>query len=126
MDVVRRVGVVLSILFSLGCTPDNYSAIPIQTWQGIDVLVETRPTPPTPGMNEIWVILTDAGKHPIPDVIVYLKATGASEWIQAIQDGHTGVFRRAIHIAEPTRQRIEIKLERRGVEGLLAFSPINE
>lgn len=120
--VVRRVTATMTMLFLLGCTPDNYSAIPIQTWQGIDVLVETRPSPPTPGMNEAWVILTDAGKRPVPDAIVYIRATGASEWKQGIQDGHTGVFRRAIHIAEPARQRVEIKLVRRGVEGLLEFS----
>lgn len=112
----------MSTLFLLGCTPNNYSAIPIQTWQGIEVLVETRPAPPTPGMNEVWVILTDTEKRPIPDAIVNIRATSASEWKQGIQDGHTGVFRRAIRIADPAHQRIEIKLERKGVVGLLEFT----
>ena len=103
------------------CTPENFAPIPSQTWQGVDVQIETRPSPPVQGMNEMWVMLTDDHHRPVFDVIVNLRATSIQEWQQGIQDGRTGVFRRAIRITDPQQQKIEVKLTRRGQEAILEF-----
>ena len=103
------------------CTPENFAPIPSQNWQGIDVRIETHPAPPVQGMNEIWVMLTDDRRRPVFDALVNLRATSVQDWQQGIQDGHTGVFRRAILVSDPQRQKIEVKLTRRGQEAILAF-----
>lgn len=112
----------VSVFLGLGaCTPKNFAPIPSQTWQGVNVQIETRPSPPVQGMNEMWVMLTDDRHRPVFDVIVNLRATSIQEWQQGIQDGRTGVFRRAIRITDPQQQKIEVRLTRRGQETVLEF-----
>ncbi len=109
-------------LLLLGCEGPTQSKIPPQTWQGIRVAVETRPTPVRAGMNEIWVIFNDQRRRPVSDLLVELSVSGENKApVQAIQDGLSGVYRRAVYISEPATQQLQIHLRRGENRGLLTF-----
>lgn len=104
----------------LGCAPENLPTLPEQKWQDITVHVEARPTPLRSGASEFWVILNDARGLPVHDVMVNLRAD-ASNWQQAIQDGHTGVYRRAVLVKDPASAALTVRLRRRDQAGELTF-----
>ncbi len=94
----------------VGCGEDGPRyVIPSQKWRDITVRIESRPAPPVAGMNEFWVILNDARGIPVPNAVVSVRAASAT-WSQAIQDGHTGVYRRAIRVEDPIRQPLVVQL----------------
>jgi len=95
-------------------------------WGDIDVAVESRPWPPHAGNNEVVVIVSGAHHKPVYDALVQLRtlsATGAaSEWVQAIQDGHVGVYRRAVAFAPTPQQTLQVQLHRGQSQGLVEFA----
>lgn len=116
---MRRCFLLFALISLVHCSTEKLD-IPPQQWQDFWVKVETRPSVPTPGMNEFIVILTDARRRPVSDVVVSLNTRG--DWKQAIPDGHVGVFRRALAIRDPQRDVLKIKLKRQGKEKILQFA----
>lgn len=104
----------------VGCAPEYSPTLPDQQWQDITVHIEARPTPLQPGTSEFWVILNDPRGLPVFDVIVNLRAD-AGEWQQAIQDGHTGVYRRAVLVKDPPTANLTVRLRRREQAGELVY-----
>jgi len=86
------------VLLAACSTPDPRYQIPAQMWNGVVVEVQVMPTPVRPGMNEFLVLTTLERGKPVPDLIVSLRAEQNKEWQQMIQDGHSGVHRRALHL----------------------------
>lgn len=103
-----------------GCAPENLRTLPEQQWQDITVHIEARPTPLEPGTSEFWVILNDPRGLPVFDVMVNLRAD-AGDWQQAIQDGHTGVYRRAVLVKDPANASLTVRLRRREQSGELVY-----
>ena len=106
------------------CGGDQAVDIPAQKWQGVDVRVEVRPSPPRTGMNEFLVMATGERGRPAYDLIVSLRTDDQDEWRQAIQDGQVGVYRRAAEVAPGTRSVLQVQIKRNGAEGVLRF-PLN-
>jgi hypothetical protein len=77
----------------------------------LEVAVEIRPGAPTAGMNEFLVIVTHRDRKPGHQYIVSIKMDHQSEWRQSIQDGATGVFRRAVRVDDPVNDVLLVKLE---------------
>jgi hypothetical protein len=90
-------------------------------WNGLDVSVESRPSPPRAGNNEVVVMVTGERHRPVFDAIVELRARSDADWVQAIEDGHVGVYRRAVNFGDANRAVLEVRLRRGGDEGTLSF-----
>lgn len=118
-----------SLLFALivtislvGCGGDEGQIqIPVQHWKEMDVRVETHPNPPLAGMSEIVVIVTGPRGKPIQDLTVSLRGNDAMPWVQGIQDGLIGVYRRAVDIGSGEEVVLQIQLQRGGEQKTLLY-----
>jgi hypothetical protein len=121
MNNLQKVtGVVLLVLLSAcGDAADNN--IPAQKWQNMIVQVETRPSPPETGMDEILVIVTNPNGRPGSDLMVSLRSSDHDQWVQAIEDGGLGVYRRAVDLAPGERSVLQVQFKLNGKESVLRF-----
>ena len=83
-------------------------------------MLETRPEPVKTGMNEFLVIATLPSGLPVSDMIVSLRTSDQDPWRQAIQDGHTGVYRTALLI-RAGETTVTVQLRQKDTEGLLVY-----
>jgi hypothetical protein len=105
-----------------GCGKDNeQTLIPPQHWGETNVRIETHPSPPVAGMSEIVVIATELHGRPAQDLIVSLRGSPAMPWVQAIQDGLIGVYRRAIDLGDGETAVLQVRLQRGTDEKILLF-----
>ena len=109
------------LLGILSACDDQAGNIPSQNWQGVDVHVETRPSPPRDGMNEFLIMTTNKRGQPIFDLIVSIRTSDQDPWVQAIEDGQMGVYRRAAEISPGTRSVVQVQIMRNGEESVLRF-----
>lgn len=120
MRQTKRVIGLFVMLFGLShCGGDAaYQLIP-QAWKNIVVFVEVRPNPPEAGMNELLVVATRRDKRPAYDMIVSVSSTAQAKEVQTIQDGHSGIYRRAVLIDDPSKDSIKVHIQSReaGSEG---------
>ena len=103
------------------CGGDQAGDIPSQTWEGVEVSVESHPSPPSEGMNEFVVMATGEHHRPIGDLIVSLRTDDRDAWTQAIQDGQLGIYRRAAEVGPGTRAILQVQIKRNGEESVLRF-----
>lgn len=90
-------------------------------WHGMDVVVESRPNPPTKGMNEFLVTVTDKHGRPGFDMVVSLRANEHDPWTQAIQDGQMGVYRRAVKVDPAIDTVLQVQIEAKGKADVINF-----
>ena len=89
---------------------DAYILIP-QRWNEHEILVEIRPGAPRQGMNEFVVVATNYNTGvPGYEYIVSLKMNADDRWQQMIQDGHSGVYRRAIAVKDPVNGVLVVQI----------------
>ena len=123
--MMKRIKTLLLVaMFTLslaGCGGGEGYALPVQHWKGVDIRVETHPNPPQAGMAEIVVIITGLHGRPIPDISVSLRGNDSLQWVQAIQDGMIGVYRRAINIGEGKEVGLQVRLQNQGEEKILIY-----
>jgi hypothetical protein len=120
-------GILLSLLATgLAACNDGAAAssIPPQHWKQMVVRIETHPSPPLAGMSEIVVIITGPHGRPAGDLIVSLRGTESAPWVQAIEDGYIGVYRRAVDIGENKKGVIQVQI-RQGAEQKILLFPID-
>ncbi len=92
-----------------------------QQWNENVVRIETHPNPPLAGMSEIVVIVTGPHGKPIGDLIVSLRGSESEPWIQAIQDGFMGVYRRSVDIGEGDAAAVQVRLQQGTKQKVLLF-----
>jgi hypothetical protein len=119
---------ILFILISLlvtglaACNSESQRiSIPVQHWKGMDVRIETHPNPPLAGMSEIVVIVTGLHGKPIQDLTVSLRGNVSMPWVQAIQDGYIGVYRRGVDIGDGETTEVQVKIQQGGEQNILLF-----
>lgn len=95
--------------------------VPPQKWQDADVRVESRPSPPKPGMNEFLVMVTGERGRPVYDLVVSLRTDDKDDWKQAIQDGRVGVYRRAVEVEPGARSTLQVQIRNKETESVLRF-----
>jgi len=119
MSLDWRGVIVLLAIAVTGCGQgSDVAGPPPQQWGNASIAVQIRPAPPRVGMNEFLVIGTESGGKPAWNMIVMLR-TGADEsWRQAIQDGESGVYRKALQLGSGP-QALHVKLRRGGDETVL-------
>ena len=116
--------ILLSLLaFALSaCHSDSQRIpIPVQHWKGVDVRMETHPNPPLAGMSEIVVIVTGLHGRPISDLTVSLRGDVTMPWVQAIQDGFIGVYRRGIDLGSGDATVVQVRIQQEGEQTILLF-----
>lgn len=117
------VACLLFIAALAGCSEDVPRSPP-QKWENLDVWIESRPPKIEPGMIEFLVIINRDGRKVASDVLVYLQIGEDGRWVQAIQDGHVGVYRRAMRVVDPNRDILNVQLKRGEQETVMHF-PLN-
>ena len=95
--------------------------IPSQHWKEMDVRIETHPNPPLAGMSEIVVIVTGMRGRPVHDLIVSLRSDDSSQWVQTIQDGYIGVYRRGVSVGFGESAVLQVRLQQGGEQQVLLF-----
>jgi hypothetical protein len=96
-------------------------AIPAQQWNDMVVRIETHPNPPLAGMSEIVVIVTGLHGKPAGDLTVSLRGTETVPWVQAIQDGFIGVYRRAVDLGDGPAVVLQVRLQQGTDQKILLF-----
>ncbi|MES1981571.1 MAG: hypothetical protein V4443_03750 [Pseudomonadota bacterium] len=104
-----------------GCGGEQPGDSPAQTWQDIEVRVETRPNPPHPGMTEFLILLTGKTGRPGDDYMVSVRTSDGDPWKWAVQDGRMGIYRRAAELAPGARSVLQVQLKHKGQESVLLF-----
>ncbi|MCF6336645.1 MAG: hypothetical protein L3J84_01655 [Gammaproteobacteria bacterium] len=93
------------------CSNEQSVTLGPQQWQELSFRVETRPTPMRVGMNE-FIVLANREHKPGVGLVVMLRMGDSGEWRQAIQDGYTGVYRRAMRVDDPATQSLSVHVRR--------------
>lgn len=94
------------------CADEHTVILGPQEWQDLSIRVETRPSPIRVGMNEFIVIASREEYKPGVGLLVEMRVDEKSEWRQAIQDGFTGVYRRAVRVNDPATQSLFVHVRR--------------
>lgn len=97
------------------------SQLPPQYWQGIEFSVETRPSPARLGINEVLVVATRPGRQPEFNLLVSIRMNEADTWVQSIQDGHTGIFRRGLAMRVLGNQILSVRIQHGDAQTVLRF-----
>jgi len=116
----RYLAAALMLLLS-ACGGVQTDDAPPQRWQNLEVRIDTRPSPPRAGMNEVLVMVTDTQARAGYDLIVSLRTSDQDKWVQAIEDGGLGVYRRAVVMEPGARSVLQVKLEHKDMETVLRF-----
>jgi hypothetical protein len=113
------------------CAPEgqDHAASASQRWGDLDVTVEVRPfdrpqgsIAVAGGRNEVVVVISGERHRPVFDAVVQMRAAPGADWVQAIQDGHVGVYRRAVDLgADAAQSTLEVQLRRDAREDVLRF-----
>lgn len=111
----------LAILMA-GCGSDaGQVRIPEQHWKDMTVGIETHPNPPIAGMSEVVVIVTGPRGRPVSDMTVSYRSNDNMPWVQAIQDGRIGVYRRAVDLGVKSEAVLQVQLQQRGEQKTLLY-----
>jgi hypothetical protein len=126
MKQMRIILLALAGLWLVACSDEQAVRLGPQQWQDLQFVVETRPSPIRVGMNEFIVIASREVYKPGVGLVVDIRIGEQTEWRQAIQDGFTGVYRRAIRVNDPQNDVLLVHV-RKGDEGetILRF-PLNQ
>lgn len=120
----KNLFVFLSLLATAlaGCGGEGAGlVIPVQHWKEMDVRIETHPNPPLAGMSEIVAIVTGPHGRPISDLMISLRGNDAMPWVQTIQDGRIGVYRRAVDIGDGEVIVLQVRLQQGAEQKILLF-----
>lgn len=97
---MKKIILLISILFIASCSAE-IPTTQFQEWGEYSFRLESRPPYIQPGMNEFLLIGNFKKKFRAYDLIVSFRIGPVGKWRQAIQDGHTGVYRKAMRVASP-------------------------
>ena len=111
-----RVAVVLWIVVLISaCGKSVENPIAPQEWDGVVFDVQTRPAVIKGGMIEFLILATEKSGRPVRNLVISLRMDEADEWRQAIQDGHSGVYRRALNVT-PSATSLSVNVRRKKTE----------
>lgn len=118
---------ILLVVILPGCGDGTMVVLGPQQWQDLEFRVEVHPSPPRAGMTEFIVIASREVYKPGIGLVVELRVDEDAKWIQAIQDGFTGVYRRAVNVTDPQVQSLWVRVKRTNKdEGTLLSFPLNQ
>ncbi|HGX92748.1 MAG TPA: hypothetical protein ENK35_05475 [Candidatus Tenderia sp.] len=111
------------LLTACGAPPEG-TRLPAQKWDDVIFELESRPMPVQVGMNELLVLATEERGRPVHNLLIDVRASDDLAWRQTIQDGLSGVYRRAIKVP-PGAKGISLRIKRKMSEDQVElFFPI--
>lgn len=124
--MMRSILVLVLTGLLLACGGGDAVRLGPQEWDETSFMVETRPSPIARGMTEFIVLATRGTARPGVGYIVSLRVSGRGEWRQAIQDGYTGVYRRALWVEDPLTDRLEVMVQKGKEKETTLYFPFPE
>lgn len=121
MKTIYSFYVVLLLLLCSACTNEAAYILGPQYYKDVEVIVDIRPGAPRVGMNEFIIVTTHKDKRPAYEYVISIKLKNGNEWHQSIQDGHSGVYRRALRINDPANDTLIVQLALGDEAGELSF-----
>ncbi len=121
MSALKIFTVALICFTSISCGRGNAYILGPQWLGEVEVFVESRPGKPKAGMNEFLVIATHKDHKPAYRYVISIGIKGRNKWRQSIQDGYSGVYRRATQVYDPSVDILAVKLEKNGKTEILYF-----
>ena len=110
MKIIKFLVVLPLLLVASGCGRGDAYILQPQTWNKTEFVVEVRPGAPRVGMNEFVVIATQVDGVPGYNYVVTINTNLNDSPSQMIQDGHSGVYRRAITVKDPANEVLIVKI----------------
>ena len=105
-----------------GCGGDDGSFFQQRHWNTLDIKLETRPHPIQAGHNEFLLHLTGPkGARLAIGAVVHYRLHPQDAWIQAMPDGMSDVFRRALDVDDPRHAKLYVQLRFHGKQTQLEF-----
>ncbi len=94
----------------------------LRHWGEWTIRLETRPHPIQAGHNEFLLHVVGPPGHRLPGgMIVRYRLSEHDAWIQAMPDGMSDVFRRALTVKDPAHAVLHVHLSYAGKETELRF-----
>ncbi|MDH3325216.1 MAG: hypothetical protein OEM38_00700 [Gammaproteobacteria bacterium] len=129
---MKKLILLVLIALSVSCT-NEIPTTQFQEWGEYSFRLESRPPHVKPGMNEFLLIGNFKKKFRAYDLIVSYRMGPAGKWSQAIQDGNTGVYRKAMRVKNVetdvlfvyVKQNKKIKMTDEPVEDQVFQFPLN-
>jgi len=94
---MKKIFLLVSLLLLASCM-NEIPTTQFQEWGEYSFRLESRPPHVQPGMNEFLLVSNFKKKFRAYDLIVSYRIGPVGKWNQAIQDGHTGVYRKAMRV----------------------------
>lgn len=110
MKLLSNLLLVGLMLMATGCGRGGAYILPPQVWDNTEFIVEIRPGAPQKGMNEFVIIATQKDGVPAYNYVVTITTDMNEKESQMIQDGHSGVYRRAIEVKDPANEVLVVKI----------------
>ncbi len=101
----------LFIVFLLASCMTEIPTSPSAEWGKYTIRLESRPPVIEKGMVELLTLVDYEEKGRGWDLIVYYRMGPTGRWIQAMQDGHTGVYRRAMMVTDPVNDVLHVHIK---------------
>lgn len=110
----------LAVVCLTACGSDKSFFITKQ-WGEWQLKLETRPHPIVLGHNE-FLLHVDGSHRRLPQgMIVLYRLSPKDAWIQAMPDGLSDIFRRALTVKDPAHAKLYVHLQYKGKEGEMVF-----
>ena len=110
---MKLIAAAMLSLMLWGCGSDVADTLGSQRLGDVVIEVQCRPAPVTVGMNEFLVLATDVRGAPVHDLLVDVRMKDDAVWRQAIQDGFSGVYRKALGV-ESLQQQLQLRIKHDG------------
>jgi len=105
------------------CSGTDNTFFQNRQWNTLHIKLETRPHPVQAGHNEFLLHLTGPeGARLATGAVVRYRLSSEDHWIQAMPDGMSDVFRRALNIKNPKHAKLYVHLRFHGKETQLVFN----
>ncbi|NNM83480.1 MAG: hypothetical protein HKL98_12895 [Burkholderiales bacterium] len=114
---MRKLLPVLLLVFS-ACSSQPDAAP--QRWNGYDVRIQTQPSPPRVGMNEIMVMVSGRHGKGIHGLVISTRMNDAEPWKQTFPDGDLGIYHGAEKIDQNSRD-LQVMIDQNGEKTILHF-----
>jgi len=113
---MKKIFAVITICLLIVSCGGDVPKSDVKQWKDYDFHVESRPPIVEVGMNELLFLGNYKKRGRADSLIVYYRMGEDGKWVQAMQDGLTGVYRRAMMVKDPTSDVLHVHVREKGEE----------
>lgn len=113
------VPLLLSVVMLTACSSKGFYIV--KHWQDWTIKLETRPHPIVAGHDEFLLHVLGANRRLPLGMIVRYRMSPKDPWIQAMPDGLSDLFRRALPVSDPAHAKLYVHLQYKNESTHLMF-----